>query len=86
MINETALQESLVAAFEYLKLHYGVLSTLMTETAALRETLKEAGGEKFAAVFERHQMEQMTKTAGVESLSNTLYDAAIQKVRASVVP
>jgi len=85
MINENALQESLVAIFEYLKMHYEVISTLMTETAALRETLKEAGGEKFAVVFEKHQLSQMTKIAEVESLSKKLYDAALQKAKGSVI-
>ncbi len=81
MINESELQESLVAAFEYLKMHYETLSTLITEIGALRETLKEAGGDKFRAVFEKHQLAQMTKTVDVESASVKLYDASIRKAK-----
>ena len=72
----------MVTTFEYLKMHYQTLSTLMSEVAALRETLGEIGGEKFLEAFGRHQVEQIAKSAAIESVTVRVYDEIIQRLRA----
>jgi len=85
VINETVLKDSVVVSLSYLKSHYETISMLMTEVAALRETLKEAGGEKFAEMFQKHQLAQMGKVLDVETASTKLYDLAILEVQQGLI-
>jgi hypothetical protein len=82
MIDEPTSRELMMTIFEYLKMHYQTLSTLMSEVAALRETLGEIGGEKFLEAFGRHRVEQIAKSAAIESVTVRVYDEIIQRLRA----
>jgi hypothetical protein len=81
MIDEIALQQLMVTTFEDLKIQYATLSTLIAEVAALRETLRETGGQQFSSLFEKHQLEQRAKTASIESAQAHMYDEIIRRVK-----
>ena len=85
MINEPALQDVLVSAFEKMKSNDERQTVLMNEIAAIRETLKELLGDHFLASFEKHQLAQMTGSVLIESAVTQLADRSIQKARDVVV-
>jgi hypothetical protein len=81
MIDEKSLQDILVAAFEHLKTQYETLSAMMAETAALRETLKETGGDYFASAFERRRGEFRAANTPIEAAAKQSYDEIIQRLK-----
>lgn len=82
MIEDTKIKDVLVALADANRTNVSVLSTLMTEVAALRDTLNQFYGEKFATVFQQNQLAHMTKTAAIESLNLSLCDEIIERVKA----
>ena len=85
MINEPALQDALVSAFEKMKSNDDREAALMNEIAAIRETLKELLGDRFSVSFEKHQLAEMTGSVVIESAVRQLADALIQKARDVVI-
>jgi hypothetical protein len=79
MINEPLLQEVLVSISKKLRANGTAQTALLTETAAIRDTLKELFGDRFSAVFERYQVSQMAKLVPIESSVNQLNDLLIER-------
>jgi hypothetical protein len=86
MIDEPALTEILEILSESHRILNEAQLTLINELAALRETMKELGGERFASVFEKRQLAMMGQNLKVEELSRVLARIQTLKARTVVIP
>ena len=71
----------LIVAFEHLKMHYETLSLLMTEVAALRETLLKQNGSRFAKELRQLESKSIKKTAPLEAELLVAYDEVIRRIK-----
>jgi len=74
-------RDVLVAAFEQLKMHYETLSVLMTEVAALRETLLKQCGVRSANELRRRETKGFEKSAPLEAELLAAYDEMIRRIK-----
>jgi hypothetical protein len=80
MVNESALQELLISAFEKLKAQQTALMNAMVQVAALRDTLYEMG-PRFQDAFERRLVEEQATIAPDIQKAELAYDAIIRAVK-----
>ena len=71
----------LIAAFQHLKLHYEVLSVLMTEVSALRETLLQQNGIRFAKELSKRETKGFKEAAPLERELFASYDEVIRRIK-----
>ena len=74
-------RDVLIAAFQHLKMHYETLSVLMTEVAALRETLLKQSGVRFAKELRQHETAGFEKSAPLEADLFAAYDEVIRRIK-----
>lgn len=74
-------REALIAAFQQLKMHYEILSVLLTEVEALRETLLKQSDVQFAKTLRRHESNIITKAAPAEAELLASYDGIIRRIK-----
>ena len=86
MIDEPGLSEVLVAMSESLRILNEAQAVLLNEVGALREALKEIGGERFASVFQKYQLDMMARNLKVEELQGILARIQILAAKTVVIP
>jgi len=74
-------RDVLIAAFKHLKMHYETLSVLMTEVAALRETLLNQRGVRFAKELRQRETKGFEKSAPLEAELLVAYDEVIRRIK-----
>jgi hypothetical protein len=82
MINETKLRDTLIILAENVKKHHEILSLVMDETAALRETVRGLD-PTFDDVFEKQKAD--LSSAEFRRQAAQLYDDLIQLLKAGLV-
>ena len=82
MINENVLRDALVALAQQCKTQQDVLSHVMDEVAALRETVRGLD-PTFSDVL--NQQRQNQSSADIRLASNQLFDDLIQRLKTDVV-
>ena len=80
MINEKRLRELLIFAFEALQKQQDTISTLMTEIAALRDSLCEIG-PAYDEVLSRHRANHRNLAKPLADEAVRQYDAIIHELR-----
>jgi len=86
VIDEPGLSEVLVAMSESLRILNEAQAVLLNEVGALREALKEIGGERFASVFQKYQLDMMARNLKVEELQGILARIQILAAKTVVIP
>jgi hypothetical protein len=81
-MNDNELKEYLAAAFEHIKTLHDVLSSVMTDAAALRETILHVS-PGWRDEFERQTMRQAEIAHALTSPAIQLYDELIRRLRAN---
>jgi hypothetical protein len=84
MINENALKEHLLALAEEDKKNYLIISTILNELRALRETVRGLD-PTFSEVLESRRKEAAKETAPIVAETIHLYDEIIRRLKAGDV-
>ncbi len=80
MIDEKNLQDALVAAFEPLKSLHGTLSAVMSDVAALRETVLEKDAETIVR-YQEHLVKQVAIATPLAAAAMQGYDEIILRLK-----
>jgi len=80
MINEKRLRELLIFSFESLQKQQDTISTLMTEIAALRDSLCEIG-PKYGEILSQHRSHHRNLAKPLVDEAGRAYDAIIHELR-----
>jgi len=79
-MNESELRENLIAAFESIKTLHDALSSVMTDAAALRETVLHVS-PGWREEFERQKKRQAEIARALTAPAIQLYDVIIHRLR-----
>jgi hypothetical protein len=81
MINEKRLRELLIFAFESLQKQQDTISTLMTEIAALRDSLCELGRDRgYEEILNQHRAHHRNLAKPLADEATRVYDAIIHEL------
>jgi hypothetical protein len=80
MVDEEALRDALLASLEDAKGHYIMLTSILAELDALRETVRGLD-PTFADVLEQKRQESAERTAAVAQAVIEIYDQKVQRVK-----
>ena len=84
MINETALRDALLALTENQKTHYVMLSSILDEVAALRETVRGLD-PTFSDVLEAKRLESAESTSDIVKTTIQMHDEIIRRLKSGEV-
>jgi ABC-type uncharacterized transport system ATPase component len=84
MINENALRDVLLALAEQQKTHYVMVSSVLNEVDALRETVR-ALDPTFADVLEQKRLEAAQKQAATVTIVIHQFDEILRRLKAGEV-
>jgi hypothetical protein len=82
VIEDAKIKDALLALAEAHKTRTIVLSTLINEVAALRETWEQEKGEQFSNYLRDVQSKVLEKNAATETAKLRLCDELIERVKA----
>ena len=84
MINENALRDSLLSAVESAKSNYLMISSVLAEVAALRETVRGLD-QTFGDVMEQERRRQVALNGDIVQAVVSGYDAILARLKAGEV-
>ena len=84
MINENALRDVLLALAEQQKTQYVMISSVLNEVDALRETVR-GHDPRFADILEQKRLEAVQKQAAIVKIVIQQFDETLRRLNAGEV-